>query len=283
MTSRRSFFKNAAIGLAATTIPAAITRSNGLLAETPPAKKALTLGMAGYTFKNFNIPDSIAMMQRVGINQTTLKDFHLPYDSTPDKIKEIISQFKQAGITVYGLGVIYMRTNEEVDKMFAYAKNAGVDMLVGVPTYELLNYTEQKVKEYNLPIAIHNHGPEDKLYPGPKDVYDRIKKMDPRVGLCLDIGHAFRAGADPAKAILDYSSRIFDMHIKDVTAAEKDAKVIEVGRGVINFPALMKALFKINYSGKCSFEYEKDMKDPLPGIAESAGYFRGVMNSFSAA
>jgi sugar phosphate isomerase/epimerase len=282
MSTRRSFFKNAALGLAATTIPASVIRSSRPTPENGQAKKALTLGMAGYTFRYFNIDDSIAMMQRVGITQTTLKDFHLPYDSTPEKITGVMNKFKNAGINVYGLGVIYMKTNEEVDKMFAYAKNAGVDLIVGVPTYELLNYTEQKVKEYNIPIAIHNHGPEDKLYPSPKDVYDRIKNMDKRVGLCVDIGHAFRAGADPAKAILEYAPRVFDMHIKDVTAPEKDAKVIEVGRGAINFPALIKALNKINYTGKCSFEFEKDMKDPLPGIAESVGYFKGVMNSFNA-
>lgn len=283
MSTRRLFFKNAALGLAATAISPALARSQSPAISSTPAKKGLTLGMAGYTFRHFNIDDSIAMMQRVGITHTTLKDFHLPYDSSPDKITEVINKFKQAGINVYGLGVIYMRTNEEVDRMFTYAKNAGVEMIVGVPTYELLNYTEQKVKEHNLKIAIHNHGPEDKLYPGPKDVYDRIKKMDSRVGLCLDIGHAFRAGADPAKAILDYAPRIFDLHIKDVTAAEKDAKVIELGRGAINIQAIIKSLLKINYTGKCSFEYEKDMKDPLPGIAESAGYFRGVMNTFATA
>jgi sugar phosphate isomerase/epimerase len=283
MTSRRSFFKNTALGLVSTTIPVTLTNANEVASTASSAKKLLTLGMAGYTFRNFNIEQSIAMMQRVGVTNTTLKDFHLPYDSSPEKITEIMNKFKNAGITVYGLGVIYMKTNEEVDKIFTYAKNAGVDMIVGVPTYELLNYTEQKVKEHNLPIAIHNHGPEDKLYPAPKDVYDRIKNMDPRVGLCLDIGHAFRAGTDPAKAIAGYSKRIFDLHIKDVTAPEKDAKVMELGRGAINFQALIKALLKINYTGKCSFEFEKDMQDPLPGIAESVGYFKGVMNSISPA
>lgn len=266
--------------MAASVVPASIIRSNE---TTSPSqnKKTLTLGMAGYTFRHFNIDDSIAMMQRVGIVHTTLKDFHLPYDSTPEKINEITGKFKNAGINVYGLGVIYMKTNDEVDRMFAYAKNAGVEMIVGVPTYELLNYTEQKAKEYNLKIAIHNHGPEDKLYPSPRDVYDRIKNMDKRVGLCIDIGHAFRAGADPAKCIIDYAPRVFDLHIKDVNAQQKDAKIMELGRGVINIPSVVKALQKINYTGKCSFEYEKDMKDPLPGIAESVGYFRGVNSSLA--
>lgn len=239
------------------------------------------MGMAGYTFVNFPIEESITMMQRVGISYVTLKDFHMPLNSSPEKITEIIGQFRTAGITVYGVGVIYMKTEAEVDRAFEYAKHAGVEMIVGVPNYDLLVYSEKKVKEYNIKLAIHNHGPEDKLYPGPKDVYDRIKDMDARVGLCLDIGHATRAGADPAKAVLAYSRRLFDMHIKDVTAAEKNAKVIEIGRGIINFQALIKALQKVNYTGKCSIEYEKDMKDPLAGIAESNGYFKGVMATVS--
>src|SRR5688572_26645958 len=129
MPTRRLFFKNAALGLAATAVPSVLARAQEPARSTRPTKRLLNLGMAGYTFRYFDIDQSIAMMQRVGIDQTTLKDFHLPYDSTPGKIKETINKFKQAGINIYGLGVIYMRTQEEVDKMFAYAKTAGVDMI----------------------------------------------------------------------------------------------------------------------------------------------------------
>jgi inosose dehydratase len=280
MIHRRRFFKASLLTLASPVIYPLLSKGSLVYKNTEShVQPSFQLGMAGYTFKNFNVEDSIAMMQRVGINYVTLKDFHLPLDSNADKVKEVMGKFKAAGINVYGVGVIYMKTEEEVNRTFDYAKLAGVEMIVGAPNYELLPYSEKKVKEYNIKLAIHNHGPEDKLYPGPKDVWDRIKDMDPRVGLCLDIGHATRAGADVAKAVISYSRRLFDMHIKDVTAAEKDAKVIEIGRGVINFPALIKALNKVKYPGRCSIEYEKDMKDPLPGIAESAGYFKGVLKA----
>jgi len=154
-----------------------------------------------------------------------------------------------------------------------------VNLLVGVPSYDLLSYTEQKVKSTGIRIAIHNHGPEDKRYPSPKDVYDRIRNMDGKMGLCIDIGHATRAGADPAKAVVEYAPRVFDLHIKDVSAAKADGKAIEVGRGVIDFPAFVKALEKIKYKGRCSVEFEKDMQDPLAGIAESVGFFRGVVKT----
>lgn len=238
----------------------------------------LPMGMAGYTFKEFSIDQTISMMQRVGVNMLSLKEFHLPLDSQQDKVNEVVGKFRAGGITIYAVGVIYMKTAAEVDLAFDYARKVGVKLIVGVPEYDLLAHTEKKVKETGIQIAIHNHGPEDKRYPGPKDVYDRIKNLDARMGLCVDIGHAIRAGADPAKAVIE-NKRIFDLHIKDVTIAKQDGKAIEVGRGVIDFPALVKALRKIDFKGICSIEFEKDMKDSLPGIAESVGFFRGVMNA----
>lgn len=235
--------------------------------------------MAGYTFLNFDLATSINMMKRVNVTALSIKDFHLPLNSSPEKIKEVVTQLTSAGITPYAVGVIYMKSKEAVDQAFAYAKNVGVDMIVGVPDYELLNYTEEKVKAYNIKIAIHNHGPMDKLYPGPKEAYDLIRKKDKRMGLCIDIGHTQRTGLSPADAVLQFKDRLFDLHLKDVTTATNEGQAIEMGRGVIDFPALVKALNKINFSGYSSIEYEKDMKDSLAGIAESVGYFRGVMKT----
>ncbi len=279
MASRRSFIQQSAAALgSAAVLPllgnqamAAVNQNN----ENPP----LQLGMAGYTFAKYDLEKSIGIMQKVNVKNLSIKDFHLPLNSTPEKIQAVLAQFKEAGINPYAVGVIYMKTKEAVDQTFEYAKNVGVSLIVGVPNPELLDYTEDKVKATNIRIAIHNHGPEDKLYPSPKNVYDLIKDRDPRVGLCIDIGHSTRAGQDPAKAVLEYKERVFDLHIKDVSEAVKDGKVMEVGRGVINFPALVKALNKIKFKGYCSFEYEKDMSDSLAGIAESVGYFRGVMKT----
>ena len=247
--------------------------------KTPLFKKEnpLTIGIAGYTFAKFDVDQSIAMMKRLDVHYLSLKDFHLPINSSDEKIKEVLAKFSDAGIKVYAVGVIYMKTQQAVDDAFAYAKKVGVNLIVGVPTYDLLDYTEQKVKATNIKIAIHNHGPEDALYPGPAEVYNRIKNRDSRMGLCLDIGHATRAGADLDKAITEYKDRLFDMHIKDVTAASKEGKAIEIGRGCIDFETLIKKLGKISYKGVCSIEFEKDMSDPLPGMAESIGFFRGVL------
>ena len=280
MSSRRSFIQKTALSVAGSvTIPFISTAA----AKKIPFKNEsrLPIGVAGYTFAKFDVEKSIAMMKRLDLHYLSLKDMHLPLNSSDEKIKSVLAQFNEANIKIYTVGVIYMKTKQAVDEAFDYAKKVGVDMIVGVPSYDLIDYTEQKVKATNIKIAIHNHGPEDALYPGPQNVYDRIKNRDARMGLCMDIGHATRAGANLEKAIKDYKDRLFDLHIKDVTGATRDAKAIEIGRGVIDFEALDKALYKINYKGVCSIEFEKDMTDPLPGLAESTGFFRGVLSTIS--
>lgn len=281
MSSRRNFLLQTALGVAATTMApfAATSAFAGNKATSNKIKGQLPVGMAGYTFAKFDLDQAIAIMNRVNIKYISVKDIHLPLNSTPEKIQEVLGKFAAAGIKVYAVGVIYMKTKKAVDEAFEYAKRVGVPLIVGVPNPELLDYTEEKIKSYNIRLAVHNHGPEDALYPGPKNAYDLIKDRDERLGLCLDIGHATRAGEEPSKAILAYRNRIFDLHIKDVSVAAKDGKAIEIGRGVIDFKKLVSALDKINYQGVCAIEFEKDMSDPLPGIAESAGYFKGVINT----
>jgi len=146
-----------------------------------------------------------------------------------------------------------------------------------VPENNLMPIEEKKVKEYNIKVAIHNHGPQDKRYPTPGSVYEKVKNLDKRIGLCMDIGHTMRAGVDPSDAAKKYRDRLYDLHIKDVTKATAAGKTIEIGHGVINFPRFLKTLIKIKYRGNASLEFEKDANDPLPGAAESVGYLRGVL------
>lgn len=271
MKNRRSFLQLSALG-----VVGAIAKPS--FAMEPFEKSTeFPIGFAGYSFAKFDIDKMISMMQRLNVKNLSVKEIHLPLNSTKEAIEVAKKKFVDGGINVYTVGVIYMRSKEAVDQAFDYAKMVGVEMIVGVPNQDLLSYAEAKVKETNIRLAIHNHGPEDKLYPSPKDIYDRIKNFDSRVGLCIDIGHTLRAGVLPEKAVKDYRDRLFDLHVKDVTAMAKDAKVLEIGRGAINYPAFMEALEKINYKGMCSIEYEKDMSDPLVGMAESVGFVRGIM------
>ncbi len=280
MPSRRSFIQKSALGIAGSVAIPFLGKSAFHTSDDTSGSLAgseLPVGVAGYTFAKFDLDQSIVMMKRIGISNLSVKEIHLPLNSSDEKIKEAMDKFKNAGINVYTVGVIYMKTKEAVDQAFQYAKKVGVPMIVGVPSYDVLDYAEQQVKAYDIKLAIHNHGPSDPLYPSPKDVYDRIKDKDPRVGLCIDIGHTRRAGVLPEKVVKEYKNRLFDLHIKDVTAGVESGKAIEIGRGIIDFPALVKSLKKTGYKGVCSIEYEKDMSDPLAGIAESIGFFKGVL------
>jgi inosose dehydratase len=278
MKSRRQFLKAAGTGILA----AGVNSVFGSAVSSVPAKKttksdSFEVGMAGFTFEKLNVDQTIEIMKRVGVTYLSLKDFHMPLNSTQEQISLVIGKFKNAGINVYTVGVIYMKTQGSVDQAFEYTRMAGVKMLVGAPDYELLPYVDKKIKEYDFRMAIHNHGPDNTLFPNATDIWSHVKDLDPRIGICIDIGHTIRDGQDPAADIIKYKSRIYDLHIKDVDKASKEGKTVEMGRGIIDIPKVVEALRKIKYTGKCSLEFEKDMKDPAAGIAESIGYFKGVM------
>lgn len=237
------------------------------------------VAMAGYTFARFNLDETLKMMQEVEVNYLCIKDFHLPFNSTDEQIAEFHSKLAAANVEGYAVGPIYMNTKEEVDRAFDYAKRVGVTLIVGVPAHEVLPYVNEKVKEYNFRYAIHLHGPDIELYPHATDIYNHIKDLDPRMGICLDIGHNMRAGHDPIADLKKYKDRIFDIHMKNTTGASKEGRSSEIGRGIIDIPAFVKMLRKVKYSGACSLEYEKNMKDPRSGIGQSIGYFRGVIDA----
>ena len=235
------------------------------------------IGMAGYTFKDISVDKTIEMMKRINVKYLSIKDIQLPLTSTQEEITAVKKKFADAGITIYTGGVIYMKTKEAVDLAFDYGKKLGVDMLVCAPNYELLPYVEQKVKETNIRVALHNHGPDNPLYPNATDIMKHIGNMDARMGICIDIGHTTRDGQDPCVDMKRYFKRIFDIHIKDETAAAKEGKTCEMGRGVIDLPKFVETLKALKYTGVCSLEFEKDSKDPLPGVAESIGYFNACI------
>jgi len=276
MKSRRQFLKLAGTGVLGAGA-SSLYAYPVMPVSADKTKNTFTVGMAGYTFLRFDVEKTIEIMKRVGVSNLSLKDFHMPMNSTQDQINAILSKFRSAGINVYTVGVIYMKTRESVDQAFEYAKMAGVKMIVGAPDYEVLPYVEEKIKSYDFKLAIHNHGPDNPLFPNATDIWDHIKDLDSRIGICIDIGHTTRDGQDPSVDIMKFKSRIYDVHIKDVDKASKEGKTVEIGRGIIDIPKVIATLRKIKYSGSCSLEFEKDMNDPLAGIAESIGYFRGVM------
>lgn len=276
--TRRRFLQAAGIGAAALLADTGSSLAQGRgYAARQRGKQRFELGLASYTLRKFNLDDTLAMTKRVGLKYIAFKSFHLPLDSSPAQIRTVARKVKDAGLILYGGGVIYMRSEDQVHNAFDYAKAAGMKIIIGAPLPELLPLVNKKVQEYNIKVAIHNHGPGDKTYPTPASAYERIKDLDKRIGLCNDIGHTIRAGSDPIASAKKYADRLLDVHMKDVTEATAKGHEVEVGRGAIDIPKFLKTLLKIKYSGVVAFEYEKDANDPLAGLAESVGYVRGVL------
>ena len=274
-SSRRRFLKSSALGIAGSVIPLAHLRSS--ISDGTARQFPFQLGMTSYTFRAFNLDQAILMTKRLNLSRISLKDVHLALSSSDSKIAEAVAKVRTAGLELSALGVIYMKSEAEVNRAFSYAQAAGVRMFVGVPEPELLPLTEGMAKATQISVAIHNHGPTDKTYPSPESVYSRISALDPLLGLCIDVGHTQRLGLDPAHEAQRFADRLLDVHLKDVSSNDVNGTTVEIGRGVIDIPKLLGTLARINFGGTLHFEHEKDEKDPLPGVAESVGYTHGVL------
>jgi len=239
----------------------------------------LKLGMASYSYRKFTLDQAIEMTRDAGLKYINLKgDFHLPLKSTREECQAARAKIEAAGLTLVGGGVIYMKNNEhESQNIFDYAVNAGMPVIVCSPAVDALDTVEKMAKQTGIVIAIHNHGPTDKTYPSPMDVYKMVKDRDPLMGICMDVGHTVRIGVDPVECIEKCGDRLHDMHIKDVTKASPKGEEIEVGRGVMDIVGILKALEARNYAYYVNLESEPHQDNPQPAVRESVGYIRGVL------
>ena len=247
-----------------------------------PHPDGLKLGVATYTLRLMPLDQTIADIRRVGLAYCSIKDTHLPLKSSAAERKAVADKFRAAGITPLSCGVISIHSEADARQAFEYARDAGIPAIVAAPTHEMLPTLDKLVKEFDIKIAIHTHGPQDKFFPSPYDVWSRVQDLDPRVGLCIDVGHTAHAGVAPQDAIAKCGPRLYDCHMKDVVSHDPKAKFTEVGRGVLDIPAILKALVAIKMPGHVGFEHEIDPKDPMPGLAEDVGYVRGVLRMLPA-
>jgi sugar phosphate isomerase/epimerase len=277
--SRRNFVQSGAL------LAAAYASSGGVRSFAQPSLSAsspspIQLGLASYTFRNFTRAQVIGFMKQLNLAALNAKDVkdHLPAD--PAEEAKALAEYAAAGIKLHAAGVISLAKDDDADMRakFEYCKRAGLSVMVaGNPTLETLPRIEKFVKEYDMRIAIHNHGPEDKLWPSPLDVLKAVKSMDPRIGCCIDLGHAARAGADVVQAIHDVGPRLFNIHMKDLTNFQSKESQVAVGEGIMPVRGIFEALSAIKYKGFVDLEYEIHADDPMPGVIASFAYMRGVL------
>ena len=268
--NRRGFI--AAAGLAGLARPAKPSPAED---SAPPIK----LGVASYSLREFSRALAIRCIKELRTPYVSVKEYHLPYRSSPEELASGRREFERAGLQIVSGGNISLAKDDpdDIRHYFEYAKMCGMPMMVCAPTHTNLGAIEKFVKEYNIRIAIHNHGPEDKQYPTPQSVLKAVRDMDPRCGLCMDVGHTARAGADVVESIAEAGSRLLDMHIKDLRTFEPHAEGCDVGEGKMPIAGIFKQLQKIGYQGCVNLEYEINGDNPLPGMKNSFSYMRGVL------
>ena len=277
--SRRDFVRSTVLATAAFALPNdpfAIARAS----PPPEATSPIRLGLASYTLRNFTRAQMIGFLKQLNMSAINLKDVkdHLP--TNPQQEAAALADYAAAGIKPHAAGTIYFDKNEDSDirGKFEYCKRAGISVIVaGDPAPETLPRIEKFVRQYDIRFAIHNHGPEDKLWHSPLDVLKAVKGLDPRLGCCIDVGHTVRAGTDVIQAIHEAGPRLFNIHMKDLADFRDKDSQVAVGEGKMPVPKIFQALAAIGYQGFVDLEYEIHPDDPMPGIIASFAYMRGVL------
>jgi len=280
--SRRQLIKSGTVAIIGAPLLSRTEHNEHSAALDKDPWHGMKAGVASYTFRKFSVDDTIKAMNRLNISHISIKDFHLPLDSSAEQRKAVVQKFKDAGITPVSCGNITMENNEaNIRRAFEYARDCGMFDIVCSPDPLSMPILDKMVKEFDIRIAIHNHGPEDKKFPSPHEVWKAVQPYDSRIGLCIDVGHTARANTDPAEAIVKYKDRLYDLHFKDISSTQPDGETVPGGRGVLDLRAVIKALMKIKYANLIAIEYEGSEDDPVAEVAETIGYAKGLLKGMA--
>lgn len=280
--SRRQIIKTGFLAAIGTSIvngsTASIVSDNTVNYKDEDPWKGFKAGIASYTFRKMSLENTIQALQKLDLKYISIKDFHLSLKSTAAERQAAVQKLKDGGIIPLSCGNITMENNEaSVRQAFEYARDCGIPTIVCSPHPESMPILDKMVKEFDIKLAIHNHGPEDKRFPSPDDVWKAVQNFDKRIGFCIDVGHTARAKTDPAQSIIKYKDRLYDLHFKDIDTLEPKGSTIQAGRGVLDLSSILQALLKIKFSYLLSVEYERSPDDPFAEVAETIGYSKGLL------
>jgi sugar phosphate isomerase/epimerase len=224
-------------------------------------------------------------MKQLDVNALNAKNInnHLPTD--PQEEVQAVADYAEAGITLHAAGDIDILDDDDaaIRAKFEYCKRANIPLMVARdPMPDTLPRIEKILREYNIRVAINDHGQADKIWHSTLDVLKAIKNMDPRIGCCVDVGHFVRSNIDVVGAIHEIGPRLFDVHIKDLpkpssVKGHTDVAQVAVGEGMMPVRRIFEALIAIKYDGFVDLEYEVFPDDPMPGAIASFAFMRGVL------
>ena len=285
--TRREWIVTAAAAATATTLHAAMPKPLGAQLYTvrnilmkEPDRVFKTLAEIGYTEVEGNRADLVQLDSK--IRQYGLKPIscHIetplitgkwePYpDLKPMTLDAAIDSAKKVGVEYFTLAYISPGARGEGEDFYRR-------------TADMMNLTGQKCKKAGLQFAYHNHAYEFGGTPGKRPIDIFVERLDPRfVQFELDVFWLSVAGQDPVEALKKWKGRVALLHLKDKA---KDAPhqfsenvpptaFKEVGSGVIDFPAILKAA---PAAGIKQYIVEQDQTpgDPLESLRKSFNYLK---------
>jgi len=272
------------------------------------SKLPYKLGVARYTMCKKSFDRALEMFQDMDVHYMGLMEGSIKYDATDAEIAAYKAKAAKFGVEVVSLGPLYYSTEEELVAACKFAKRYGMKYISVVPfewnpkvkdisdpkerekicpprewrleSDKMMDLLEKYCREYDLRAAVHNHGPDNAyLYPTAEASLARIGGRDKRIGVCLDVGHERRAGLDPAEFIRKHGDRVVEIHLKNIKIDPVKNFAKEGPRGELDIPGILKALADVGFDGYCLVEFEKDFAVNEVPLAESIGYYRGVMDT----
>jgi len=265
--NRREFLKTGMAGIAV-----AALGGTAIAADDNGPYLGFKMGIQSYSLRDFKAEAALEHTKTLGLEFWESFPGHLPMTSVPKQIeahKELVNKY---GVTVVAYGVLGFNENENAAReKFEFAKAMGIKSLSADPkpdkaTFDLL---DKLVAEYDIAIAIHNHGPGHQ-YNKISDVENVVKDRHPKIGACVDTGHYLRSDEDPVEAVQRLGKRVFGCHLKDVKTVEQDGKRQKqfkiAGEGDLNVVGLLKALKSLDYQYCLALEYEENSKNPMPDL-----------------
>lgn len=248
---------------------------NHAAAQTPPQ-----LGLQTWTCRNMTFDQVVAFATKHGIKNIQFIKSHLDPSAPAAESLRKKAVLEQNGLTAYTFGVNGTSMDKEANrKLFEFAKLMGIKIIIVEPrNLAEWDNLEALVKEYDIKLAIHNHG-KGSVYGDPATVQKILDARDRRIGVCLDIGWITAAGFDAAKVFRDYGDRVFDMHLKDKKVAMVDGKTVavdtEIGKGDANYAGLFAEVKKSGWQGVLALETDSKTfsEDPNRLATEASTFF----------
>jgi inosose dehydratase len=236
----------------------------------------LALGLQSYTLREFPVERAIELAKELGFAHVEFTRLHVSADTPIANVDAVKRKMADTGLRISAQGVNPLTTDHAANRrVFELAKRLGNRNITADPTEDSFDSLDKLVAEYDLRVAIHNHGPGAR-YDKIADVLKAIKGHDPRIGACADLGHYIRSAEDPVKAIHLFGNRLYGVHLKDFAEQTKDAKGVILGRGHLDVVGVYKALKQVNFpaDGALSLEYEENKKNPIADVKECVAVAR---------